>query len=314
MSTALARLAHDVRSRALGWLHTNRRLGALRDHDVAADLDAYKALGETAMAAGLVLRDGATGSHESALARELLDFCWTQMEDGTPLYERLLRNPLATDALEIYGHFAEAGYRHPGMERLIPHLAAAGTAEIVEHVPNRRLAVANALRITGYDRDGRVPDWGRLTRATWLGSTPAPWNIDWMTGYAVTHTVFHLTDWGRLPDYLPGDVSAYLTRWLPVWTDIWTETCQWDLVGELLLVGSCLPEPYAEVDDWRRMAALQHDDGLMPRDGQPVDDDPATRFRDHHHPTVVAAVAATVALARALNAPAPAASAPSDPA
>ncbi|WP_246111629.1 DUF6895 family protein [Streptomyces hawaiiensis] len=264
-------------------------------------MDAYKALAETALTAGLILRDGAASSREATLARELLDFCWTELKEGALLYEQLLRHPLATDAFECYGHFARAGYSHRGLERLTSHLAAAGTAQAVEHVPNRRLAVANALRITGHDRGAGAPDWETLTRATWLGSTPPPWHIDWMTGYAVTHTVFHLTDWGRLPHALPGDVTAYITRWLPVWTDVWTETCQWDLVGELLFIGSCLPEPYAEPDDWRRLAEIQHEDGLVPRDDQPVDDAPATRFQDHHHPTVVAAIAATIALTRALD-------------
>ncbi|MCF6523968.1 hypothetical protein [Streptomyces sp. JJ36] len=301
MSTDLARLAHQIRSRALDWLHTHRRAGAPAGEDISTDPEAYKALGETALTACLVLRDGAAGSRDCAVARALLDFCWTETEHGTLLYQRMLRHPLATDALEIYAHFARSGYRHPGMERLIPHVVAAGTAHVAEQQPNRRLAVANALRITGHTT--AAPAWETLTRATWLGSTPQPWHIDWMTGYAVTHTVFHLTDWGRQPSGLPDDMAAYLTRWLPVWTDIWTEACQWDLVGELLIVGNCLPEPCTEAGDWHRLAELQHPDGLTPRDDQPVDDDPVTRFRDHQHTTIVAAVAATVALARALGAP-----------
>jgi hypothetical protein len=301
MSTALAQTAHDIRSRALSWLHTHRSLGAL-EGDVGANMERYKALQETALAASLVLRDGAAGSAECTLARELLDFCWRQLKDGTLFYERLLRHPLATDVLEGYAHFARAGYRHPGVERLIPHFAAMGTAKAVEHVPNRRLAIANALRITGQDHGVKAPDWETLTRATWLGSTPEPWHIDWMTGYTVTHTVFHLTDWGLHPEWLPDDLVSYLVHWLPVWTDIWVESCQWDLVGELLIVGSSLPEPYGEITDWQRLAALQHTDGLMPRDDQPVDDDPVTRFHDHRHTTIVATVAGTIALTRALDA------------
>jgi hypothetical protein len=302
MRSALAQTAHDIRSRALRWLHTHRSLGAL-EGDVEADTETYKELQETALVASLILRDGAAGGEERTLARELLDFSWRQFEDGALLYERMLRRPVATDALEGYGCFARAGYRHPGVELLIPHFAAMGTAEAVEHVPNRRLAVTNALRITGHDHGVKAPHWETLTRATWLGSTPEPWFIDWMTGYCVTHTVFHLTDWGRHPQGLPDDVVSYLVRWLPVWTDIWVESCQWDLVGELLIVGSCLPEPYGEMSDWQRLAEIQHADGLVPRDDQPVDDDPVTRFRDHQHPTIVAAIAGTLALARALDTP-----------
>ncbi|MDN0193563.1 hypothetical protein [Streptomyces sp. S.PNR 29] len=305
MSTALARTAHEVGSRALRWLHTHRQAGALDGGDIAGNAEACKALQETALAASLVLRDGAAGSEQRRLAHELLEFAWAQLRDGRLLYERLLRHPLATDTLEGYAHFARAGYRHRGMERLIAHLAAMGTTGTVEHVPNRRLAVANALRITGHDRGPGAADRETLTRATWLGGTPQPWHLDWMTGYHITHTVFHLTDWGRDPGGLPDDVAAYLARWLPVWTDVWAETGQWDLVGELLIVGSCLPEPYGELGDWERLAEIQHADGLMPRDDDPVDDDPVTRFHDHQHPTVVAAVAGTLALTRALDTPSP---------
>jgi hypothetical protein len=305
MSTALAQVAHSLRARALHCLHSHHALGALEDDGEIGDGLAYKALQETAMAASLILRDGAAGSTECVLARELLEFAWRQLREGSLLYERLLRRPLATDAVEGYAHFTRAGYRHPGMERLLPHFAATGTAMVVEHVPNRRLAVANALRITGHDHAVGADDWETLTRATWLGSKPEPWHIDWMTGYHLTHTVFHLTDWGRHPEGLPGDVAAYLTRWLPVWTDVWMEACQWDLVGELLIVDSCLPEPHGEISDWQHLADLQHADGLLPRDGQPVDDDPDTRFHDNQHPTIVAAVAGTIALTRALDTRAP---------
>ncbi|MDQ0577844.1 DUF6895 family protein [Streptomyces rishiriensis] len=301
MSTALAQAAHDLSSRALGWLHTHRHRGALKGESITGNMNAYKVLMETAMAASLVLRDGAAGNREQVLARELMKYCWTQIQDGDLLYQRQLHHPVTTDALEGYGHFTRAGYRHPGLDRLAAQMARTGTAQAVEHVPNRRLAVANALRLTGHDLSGGPRDWEQLTRATWLGSTPPPWYIDWMTGYAVTHTVFHLTDWGRRPDGLPEDVASYLARWLPVWTDIWTENGQWDLVGELLIISMCLPQPVLDVSDWQHLAQLQEPDGLLPRDGQPVDEDPATRFEDHQHPTIVAAIAGTIALNRVLN-------------
>jgi hypothetical protein len=304
MSTDLAPLAHRVRARALDWLHAHRQLGAFEAADVEKNLGAYKAVGETALAAGLVLRCGTAGSRERVLAAELLEFCWAQMGQGALLYERLSHHPVKTDPVECYSLFAAAGYRHPGLEQLITHLVTAGAVRAVEVLPNRRLAVANALRATGHDQGVGAPDWETLTRATWLGHLPQPWHIDWEAGYDLTHTVFHLTDWGRRPQALPADLAAYLGRWLPVWIDTWTEVGQWDLVGELLIVAGCLPAPYTEIDDWRRLAQLQHPDGLVPRDGDPVDDAPAARFEDHQHTTIVAVIAATVALTRDLDTPA----------
>ncbi|MFI0262457.1 DUF6895 family protein [Streptomyces sp. NPDC017056] len=307
MSTAPARTAHDISSRALAWLHANREYGALSDvprADLLDDADAYKGIGETALAASLVLRSGVAGTHELRLARELLEYCWQQLGEGSLLYERLLRHPLKTDPIETYAHFARGGYQVPQLDRLIAHTVTLRSTHAVEHVPNRRLAVANAVRVVGFDHGPGAHDWAGLTRDTWLGALPEPWHIDWLTAYAVTHTVFHLTDWGRLPDGVPADLAEYLTRWLPVWTDIWAETGHWDLMAELMIIGTCLPEPRTETDDWQRLAAVQHDDGLVPRDDDPVEGDAAQLFDAHQHPTVVAVVAGTTALARALDAPA----------
>ncbi|QIQ01307.1 DUF6895 family protein [Streptomyces liangshanensis] len=304
MDLPVTHLAHQVASKALTWLHTHREHGALPPDSTAqlAEPDSvYKPLGETALAASLVVREAVAGTQELKLARELLDFCWEQLGEGSMLHERLLRYPLMSDPLETYAHFARSGYRHRALERLVAHTTSLRSARAVEVLPNRRLAVANAARVAGLDQ-GPVPfDWAALTRETWLGSFPEPWLVDWSTAYNMTHTVFHCTDWARVPTGLAGDLTAYVGDWLPVWTDIWAEIGEWDLMGELMIVGSCLDEPRCDAADWERLASLQHEDGLFPRDAQPVADDPAERFSDQHHPTVVAAIAGTLALSRTLG-------------
>jgi hypothetical protein len=124
-----------------------------------------------------------------------------------------------------------------------------------------------------------------------------------MNGYQVTHTVFHLTDWGARPEDLPAPMRDYLRDWLPVWIDIWLEIGQWDLVGELLAVDSCIGEPVAGPQGWDALAAAQRADGLVPCDSStPVPDDPAEAFRAHEHTAVVAVAASTITLARAVGA------------
>ncbi|MBW5422960.1 hypothetical protein GKQ77_15535 [Streptomyces sp. BG9H] len=294
-----------VTGRALGWLHRNRPYGAFPAPETAdvADPDGYyKSLGETALAASLLLREGSVPppGHEQA-ARELLDFAWAQLRQGDLLYERQLRHPLMADPLELYAHFTRGGHRHERLDALLVHLSGLRTHQGAELVPNRRLAVANAARIAGFAGPGGFAggaDWSGLLAATWLGRLPEPWAIDWMTAYCMTHTVFHVTDWGGLPHALPGDVVAYLECWLPVWIDIWSEIEEWDLVVELLIVDACLPRPGHHLDVWERLAAVQHADGLVPRDGKPVDDEPEQAFRDHQHTAVVTVVAGTLAQAR----------------
>ncbi|MEV7192048.1 hypothetical protein AB0N81_09580 [Streptomyces sp. NPDC093510] len=304
MTAHVTRTAHEVSAGALTWLHAHRERGAL-PADTTADLcdpdSVYKPLGENALAASLVLRESVAGSTEQRLARELLDFCWQQFGEGDMLYERLLRYSLMTDPLETYLPFARSGVRHEPLDRLLAHTSALRAVRGAELLPNRRLAVANAARVVGLDQGGHAYDWDTLTRATWLGATPEPWLIDWMTGYCLTHTVFHLTDWGGTPTGLPEDLATYVATWLPVWIDIWAEIGQWDLVAELMIVGCCLEEPYCDPADWERLAHVQHADGLVPRDGDPVTDDPGQRYADHQHTTVVAAVAGALAVSRTLG-------------
>jgi hypothetical protein len=299
MSDSLAHTVHDMTKRALSWLYTNREHGAFAA-DATADLDdpnsVYKPLGETALAAALVLREGVAAAGQMQAARELADFCWQQMRHGDLLYERQLRYGLLTDPLETYAHFVRCQYRHARLDELLVHNAAVrSNAEVL---PNRRLAVANAYRTVGLDVEA---NWPAMISATWLGGTPPPWAIDWMTGYSLTHTVFHLTDWGARPAGLPPELAAYVSTWLPVWIDAWSEVEQWDLVGELLIVGLCLDDPRCAAAEWETLARVQHTDGLVPRDGQPVDDDPVQRFFDHQHTTVVATIAGTLALSRLLS-------------
>ncbi|MFF5447049.1 DUF6895 family protein [Streptomyces sp. NPDC012888] len=291
-------------SKALNWLHTTHQqgYGHLPPHatvDLADPDGAYKPLGEAALAASLVLRDGVAGSHDTQAARALIDSCWHQLQDGNLLYERQLRHLTLTDPLELYAHFARAGLRHRLLDELLADYAGLRAPDAMEVVPNRRLAVANARRIVGVGRD---PDWQALAAATWLGATPEPWAVDWGTGYDITHTVFHLTDWGARPDDLPASMARYLRRWLPVWVDIWLEVGQFDLVGELLAVDACIGDPVCGPKPWQQLAAVQQPDGLTPRDSDPIAGDEHTAFKENEHTAVVAVISGTITLARTLGA------------
>lgn len=174
MISPMALAAHRLTSRALAWLHRFQHLGAM-PVDTTAELadpdNTYKPLGETALAASLVVREGVATAAESRAARELLDFVWAQFRDGHLLYERQLRYPLMTDPLEIYAHLVRGGYRHHHLDELLAHLHKLRTTNALEMVPNRRLAVANAARIVGLDV---AHDWDAHACATWLGTTPEP--------------------------------------------------------------------------------------------------------------------------------------------
>lgn len=299
MTTSLTSIAHNVAHRGLRYLYDHRDAEVF-PADIPVEPEdpdtIYKPVAEIGMAAALVLREGVGGTTQLRAARELIDFTWRQLREGDLLYERQVRNCLLTDPIEVYCHFVHGGHRHEELERLAAHNAAVGS--LPEVYPNRRLAVANSYRTCDIPIDD---DWESLLRATWLGATPPPWAIDWDTAYSMTHTVFHTTDWGARPHDLPTDIADYLGTWLPVWTDVWSEVGEWDLVAELLIVDACLPAPRFDLDVWTRFASIQHNDGLVPCNGEPVDGDRIQRFWDHQHPTTVAVIAGTLAVSRLLG-------------
>ncbi|GAA0456404.1 hypothetical protein Aca07nite_52050 [Actinoplanes capillaceus] len=288
--------AHRLAESATGWL--NGGIHHLRlDPD---DDETYKSLGETALAAGIILREGVAGAGQQRAAHDLLEHAWRELGRGDVLYARQVENPAFVDPLEIYAHFARAGLRHPALEELLRHLGRTRPGHTRELLPNRRLAVANAARITGLEPPA---DMTALAARTWLGAASVPWLLDRPTAYCMTHTVFHLTDWGADPGGLTPEMAGYLELWLPVWLDVWTEIAEWDLVGELLIVDACLPAPVCPPEAWTELAEVQRPDGRLPRDAVPGPDEPGEAFRHDHHPTVVAAIAGTLGLSRRLHAP-----------
>ncbi|WP_234348006.1 DUF6895 family protein [Streptomyces specialis] len=300
IDAATVRLAQQVTDRALAWLSRMRSSFALprdvEDHEVRGE--ALKSLSELALAAGLLLRAAVAGPDSSRTARELLDFAWREFREGELLYELQCYTPAATYPWEIYGQFATSGYRHPRLEELALHLDGLRAARFTEHVPNRRLGLLASRRRLGLPDP---PDLAEQIGRTWLGGMPEPWMLDASNAYGVTHTVFHLTDWGADPAGLPVPMQEYLERWLPVWAEVFAETRTWDLLGEFLMVDMCLERPRFHAGIWESFAAAQRADGMVPNGVTRPPDDPLRAFPNHHHPTIVAVVAGTLTVSRALD-------------
>ncbi|TDB84732.1 hypothetical protein E1264_23540 [Actinomadura sp. KC216] len=307
MRRQAAVIAHQVLCAGLGWLHRHRAATPGAGYDVDDPALFHKPLAEIALCASLVQREAITGADQTRQVADLIDHAWAQLGEGDLLYERALRNPVLTDPMESYAHFARAGYRHQRLQELVVRQCRLGLWHTRELAPNHRLAVANAMQILELPPSGMpAPHWPTLTAATWLGQTPPPWAIDWATAYAVTHTVFHVTDWGRVPDRLPSPVRDYLHTWLPVWVQVWAEVQQWDLVAEFLAADACLRRPACPTQDWQQLAAAQHDDGMIPCDAQTPhrhgqQNDGQKHHRFHRHSTLAGVTAATIALSRALG-------------
>ncbi|TDC26412.1 hypothetical protein E1265_04365 [Streptomyces sp. 8K308] len=299
MDAMAVRLAQQVSERAVDWLGRLRGRFALDrevpEHEISGE--SLKALGELALVASVVIREAVAGPRSAGTARSLLDFAWREFDEGALLWRLQSHTPGATHAMEFYSHFVPVGYRHPGLDRLAGTVLGTRAARVVEHVPSRRLAVWAAARRIGVQPPSAASE---LIDRTWLGGTPEPWMMDADNAHGVTHTVFHLTDWGDDPAGLPEPLHAYVRRWLPVWVEVFRETRFWDLLLEFLMVGACLPEPMLFPTVWKEVTEAQHADGMLPNSLTTPPMEPERAWANHH-PTIVAAVAGTLTVSRALS-------------
>jgi hypothetical protein len=294
-------LMHDVGAKALDWLYANREGfragGGVRTSEREAR-NRLKPIGELAIIGKVLFREGVAGSREADHTRRLLDFAWRDLLEGGQVLARMHHEePLSPIPLETYAPFKELGYRCPPLEDGLARSTGLRGWPPDAHVV-RRLGVMRFQERLGLGAGGDVD---RAFRETWLGRTPEPWSVESHIGYDVTHTVYHLTDWGENPRNLPPDVAEYLALWLPAWLDGWAEIGNWDLLGELLVVDACLPAPGLDEGVWRRLAEAQRPDGLVPdRVGAELGEDARETFDLHYHPTLVAAFAAVLATSRAM--------------
>ncbi len=294
--------AYRVAAAALGWVDENRSGFALPPDvlDPATDLNrTLKPLGELAQLCASVQRGTAPDDPRHPLAADLLDFAWRETREGALFLDLLRCEPFATYPLEVYAAFADNGMRHPGVDSFAEGMARTRSWQSLEQLPNRRLGILNCERRTGFAR--RDAPWAALRR-TWLGGLPEPWTFERASGYALTHTVFHLTDWGDAPQRVPPDITQYLLLWLPAWLDSCLEGEQWDLAGELLAVAASLPKPPPSDGmeaAWERMARAQDETGAVPESGADAHGHVMERtFATCYHSTLVAAFAATLTTAR----------------
>ncbi len=268
MSTAGPPRVRRVQEAALDWVCDHRERFALGDDALAAQGQVnrtWKPLGELAQVCATVTACSPPADPLHARARELLDFGWKQTGDGELFLAVQALEPFATYPLEVYAAFASAGYRHPRYEESAALVARTRGWRLTEQYPTRRLGVMEAERRCGIPPHGQLPE--ALDR-TWLGGLPEPWTFERASGYALTHVVFHLTDWGRDTRGVPSGLAGYLLHWLPPWLDTCLEARMWDLSCELLAVAAALPRPPAPdvLDDaWRRLSTAQHPTGAVPR-------------------------------------------------
>ncbi|WP_151477458.1 DUF6895 family protein [Streptomyces albicerus] len=305
MTAVDVRKIREVEAAALAWVSARRGDFALADDALTADGQVdrtWKPLGELAQTCASMRRHTAPSDPLHACVSDLLGFAWQQTGRGE-LFLRLQRlEPFATYPLEVYSVFAAAGLRHAGYEAAAATVARTRGWRLTEQEPTRRLGILSAERRSGIHRPEQT---AQALRRTWLGGLPEPWTFERSSGYALTHVVFHLTDWGRTAQGVPADLAAYLADWLPPWLDTCLDAGMWDLSCELLVVAAslpCPPDPATLQDAWTRIARAQHGSGALPVEDPPIEEDaaadPERDFLHCYHSTLMAAFAAALTVKR----------------
>ncbi|GHE99932.1 DUF6895 family protein [Streptomyces fumanus] len=270
MTAVGVRGVREVADAALDWIWAHRGAFALGEDALAlhGEVDrTWKPLGELAQVCATLTRRTDPADPLHGRAAELLAFAWRETDLGELFLTLQRQEPFATYPLEVYAAFAAGGLRHPGYETAAATVARTRGWRRTEQDPTRRLGVLCAERHGGIARPEPAT---AVLDGTWLGGLPEPWTFERASGYALTHVVFHLTDWGRAEEAgVPGRLTAYLAHWLPPWIDTCLEAGQWDLACELLAVAASVPGtagPPLLQEAWRRLAAAQRPSGALPEE------------------------------------------------
>ncbi|MFD9976545.1 DUF6895 family protein [Streptomyces sp. NPDC059017] len=285
-----------VEDRAVAWLAARRALLDPRSARPDSVLFTRKALIETAFLAGLRARlDEAPLKDDYASILE-------QVEDVArePSYREMIARD--ESALLLYaGTYAAlrlCGRDAPEFERIVRQAVEGGYAAAFERVPYRQLDLLHTLYLCGIEHDLSPMD--DVLPFSLLCRRPNVLKLADRDVYAITHTIFYVTDFGlREPvwprEFHPGEAVELLEALL-VLAEARTNA---DLVGELLCCLYCLGvgESRATERAWAFLESVQEDNGRVNgpegvlHPGTDAGDSDFRHWAEGYHTTIVAALA-----------------------
>jgi hypothetical protein len=232
--------------------------------------------------------------------RFLLDHC----EDRA--YAELGRRiPSHAFALLLpYLNLRTTGYRSPFHEETLRRAWAREFLFATELVPHRVLDREYFLWKSGLLRC--EPDWPKFYAATALAMAPDALNVDKEAAYAITHTLFYLSDLGRRPLPFEEAESERVTRILECLMVHFWRLRHWDLLGELLANRVSMLARESRIATGASAAFLNawRPDGCIPGEGlkiegldkAPQSERGAIIFRGCYHTTLVGVIYCVSAL------------------
>lgn len=285
-----------VENRAVAWLAARRDLLDPRQSQPDRVLFTRKALIETAFLVGLRARlDNVPLAGGYAALLE-------QVEDVAR--QRSYREMIARDeaALLLYaGTYAAlrlCGQEDLEFRRIIQRAVDGGYAAAFERVPYRQLDLLHTLHVCGIKHD--LPTMDEVLPFTLLCRRPNVLKLTDRDIYAITHTLFYVTDFGRREPAWPHGYDpsegVELVEALLVLAEARANA---DLVGELLCCLYCLGVTGSPAEDqsWAFLESVQEDSGRVNgpqgvvHPGIDGGDDYYRHWAEAYHTTIVTALA-----------------------
>ncbi|WUW69251.1 hypothetical protein OIU81_05035 [Streptomyces sp. NBC_01454] len=286
-----------VGSRAVAWLAARRDRIDPAHAAPNGVLFARKALLETAFLVGLRARlDPAPldGDH-AALLDTIQDIA------ARPSYRELIARDEA--ALLLYaGTYAAlrlCGREDPEFRTLIQQAVSGGYAAAFERIPYRQLDLLHTLELCGIAHT--LPSMAEVMPFTLLHNSPNVLKLADRDIYALTHTIFYVTDFGlRRPSGPRSFDQGAAVELLEALLVLTRGQGNADLVGELLCCLLCLGVRDSEeaCRAWEFLLSVQEADGRVNgpqgvvHPGLTDGDDAYGHWATGYHTTIVAALAA----------------------
>jgi hypothetical protein len=261
-SDPCARLAADASS-SLDWVTANLprfapdldRLGTLSAFGELAILYAYAEASRGLLADHLPLE-----RHLPAWRQLIMSQCQAQVYVESAWRQLSIAHAIVLPYLML----RSTGYRFSVYERLLRRMQWWGYPAGSEAVPYRVLDREFFFWKAGYVRG--EPNWYRRYRDTTVGKRCSPVYLDLESAYAVTHTLFYLTDFGGRRLALPTSDMKYIRSLVNALLVHYGRVGNWDILGELLVVAPSVGGCNATVYEWAAdaFARARRADGAVP--------------------------------------------------
>ena len=276
--------------RLFRWLELHRFQFSLSHETRPQDrLLLLKPLGELALVLDVLIKLGI--EPEKCLTH--CSWIWSEIREGNELIELISARYDMVLLCGLYANLKGLGFSNNRLDLLLEYVARTATSGALEMHFWQRLA-----RDRDYSRLGLIDFPAMPLKGSWLGEMPEPWTICNETTYAVTHEVFHVTDFGDKKSRLSNDIITCLRRWIPTWSVIYQIQKNYDILAELIMTAECIGGVPWFSDPMQDLLLAQGNDDYVPSPPnsglpflKPGQSPERVKFLSNYHTTLVSVLA-----------------------